>query len=82
MQSRIEIYSDPPDNDNTETSDLCLNHIRCENTDDESDTENTLIYNMLKLKTPTESNYYQQEIISSNLLEPDNNQDKKNYTPH
>ena len=44
-----ETSSDPRDIDNTETSDLQLNHIHCETTDDESYKENTLLNNMLKI---------------------------------
>ena len=45
-----ETNSDPPGIDNTETSELQLNHIHCEATDDESDTENTFNINMIKVE--------------------------------
>ena len=33
-------------------------------------------------ETPIASNYYQNDSISSNPKEPDNHQDKVNFTPH
>ena len=63
MQSTEDFHSDPPAIDNTQNSELQLNHIICESTDDESETENTLSINMLQVEseyeTPVESNYYQ-----------------------
>ena len=50
VQSTDETNSDPPGIDNTETSEIQKSHIHCETTDDESDTEKTLIINMLKLE--------------------------------
>ena len=47
--------------DRTESSEVHLNHINCEYTDDESETETPLSINMLHIKeeneTPIESNY-------------------------
>ena len=63
VQSTEETQSDPTDIDNTENSKLLLTRINCESTDDESETENMLSINKLKIeneyKTPIESNYYQ-----------------------
>ena len=71
--------SDPPGIDRTESSELHLNHIQCEYTDDESETENPLSINMLHIKeeneTIIESNYYQNK-------EDFNNFYFKNYTKH
>ena len=50
VQSTNETSPNSPRIDNTETSELQLNHINCEVTDVESETENTLIINMLKIE--------------------------------
>ena len=57
MQSTENTQSDPPGFDNTENWELQLNHIHCETTVNESETENTLLINMLHIekdnKTPS-----------------------------
>ena len=59
-------------------SELPLNHIQCDTTDDESDTENTLLIYMLHIEneyeTPIDSNSYQSNTSNSNPEEPSNNQ--------
>ena len=66
VQSTEETHSDPPAIDKTERSEFQLNHIPCETTDDESETENTLLINMLHIKkdhkTSIDSNYYQNSV--------------------
>ena len=54
MQTNEETTSDPPDIDNTENKELQLNHINCESTDTESDTDKTISVNMI-----TVENYYE-----------------------
>ena len=53
-------YTDETNSDSPGIDKLQLNHIDCKTTDDENDTENTLIFTMLKVKneyeTPTELN--------------------------
>ena len=67
---------------NTENSELQLSHIKCESTDDESETEITLSLNMLQIEneyeTPIERNFYQNN--HNNFENSDNTQNKTNYT--
>ena len=67
---------------NTENSELQLSHIKCESTDDESETESTLSLNMLQIEneyeTPIERNFYQNN--HNNFENSDNTQNKTNYT--
>ena len=62
-QSTEKTQSDPSGIDHTGNSKLQLNHIHCESTNDENETENTLSKNMLHIEneyeTPIDSNYYQ-----------------------
>ena len=75
IQSTEETQSDPPGIDNTESSKLQLNHINCESTDDESETENTLSIIMLLIEneyeTSIESNYYQKKKNFNNFENSD-----------
>ena len=75
IQSTEETQSDPPGIDNTEISKLQLNHINCESTDDESETENTLSIIMLLIEneyeTSIESNYYQKKKNFNNFENSD-----------
>ena len=86
VQSTNEPSPDPPVNVYTIISELQLNHINCESTDDENETENTLIKNMLKIEheyeKPNESNYYQNDYTKLDLQEIRNNQDNTKYTLH
>ena len=59
VDSTEETQSDPPGIDNPENSELKLNHMHCESTDDKSETENTLSINMNNTK-----NEYETTIIS------------------
>ena len=68
---------------------LQLNHIHCINceiTDDENETENTLLINKLHVEneneTSTFSVFYQNKVSSSYLKGPNNSQNTKNHTPH
>ena len=67
--------------ENTETSEVQLNQIHCESKDEESDTENTQIINLLQIEpefeTRTESNYCQKEFLKPNFPEIDKNQETK-----
>ena len=51
LQTTKETSPEPPDMDKTKTSEIQLNHIHCESRDDESETENTKIINMLKIES-------------------------------
>ena len=68
VQAWDETNLDPSDIDNTETSELQFNHIHRETTDDESETENILIINKLKVEneheTPIDTKHYYYEHIS------------------
>ena len=55
---------DPPGIDNNERTELQLNHINCESTDSESDTENTISSNMIHVEHVYEPFVYQQPIYS------------------
>ena len=50
MQTNGETTSDPPDIDDTVSNELQLNHINCESSDTESDTENTISVNMITVE--------------------------------
>ena len=50
VQTTEETNSNPPGIENTETTQLQLNHINCESTDSDSDTENTLLVNMIEVE--------------------------------
>ena len=49
-QSTRKTTPDPPRTDNTETSEKLLNHTPCESAYDESENENRLDTNMLKIE--------------------------------
>ena len=59
VQITDETNSDPPGIDNTETTELQLNHINCEFTESESDIENTLFVNMIKVEIDYETVTYE-----------------------
>ena len=54
VQATKETTSDPPSIDNTESTELKLNHNNCESTDSESDTNNTISVNMLTVENDYE----------------------------
>ena len=54
----------PPGFDNNESTELQLNHINCESTDSESDTENTISINMIHVEIDYEPIIYEQLIFS------------------
>ena len=54
VQATEETTSDPPGIDNTESTEPKLNHINCESTDSESDTNNTISVNMITLENDYE----------------------------
>ena len=60
--------------DNTETSKNQLNHKHCESTDDESETENKLVINMLRIKFEPELNRI---FTRMNIRDTKNNQEPK-----
>ena len=84
VQSTEETQSDLPGIDNTVNSELQLNPITCESTNDESETENTFSINMLQIEnecqTPIEPNYYQNKQNFNNFENSDNTRNKTNYT--
>ena len=64
MQTNEETTSDPPGIDNTENNELQLNHINCESTDTESDTDNTISVNMITVENDYEPIIYEQPFSS------------------
>ena len=68
MQTNEETTSDPPGIDNTENNELQLNHINCESTDTESDTDNTISVNMITVENDCEPIIYEQP-FSSHIYE-------------
>ena len=68
VQSNPETTSDPPGIDDTVTDTLQLNQINCTSSDSESDTENTLSINTIKVENDYESVIYEQP-FSSHIYE-------------
>ena len=64
VQTTEETSSDPPGIDNTESTELQLNHINCESTDSESDTNNTSSVNMITVENDYEPIIYEQPFSS------------------
>ena len=64
VQTPEETTSDPPGIDSTETIELQLNHINCESTDSESDTNNTISVNMITVKNGYKPIIYEQPFSS------------------
>ena len=54
----------PPGIDDTGSNELQLNHINCESTDTESDTDNTISVNMIGLENDSEPIIYEQPFTS------------------
>ena len=72
MQTNEETTSDPPGIDDTGSNELQLNHINCESTDTESDTDNTIAVNMITIENAYEPSIYEQPFtlhIYENQLE-------------
>ena len=59
VQTTEDANSDPPGIDYTETTELQLNHINCESTEIENDTENTILVNMIKVENDYETVTYE-----------------------
>ena len=68
VETNEKTTSDPPGFDNTENNELQLNHINCESTDTESDTENNISVNMITVENDYESIIYEQP-FSSHIYE-------------
>ena len=68
VQSNPETTSDPPGIDDTVTDTLQLNQINCGSSDLESDAENTLSINMIKVENDYEPVIYE-ELFSSHIYE-------------
>ena len=68
VQSNPETNSDPPGIDDTVTDTLQLNQINCGSSDSESDAENTLSINMIKVENDYEPVIYE-EPFSSHIYE-------------
>ena len=64
MQTNDETTSDPPGIDDTRSNELQLNHINCESTDTESDTDNTISVNMIGVENDYEPIVYEQPFTS------------------
>ena len=64
VQGTEDTHPKPPGIDNNESTELQLNHINCESTDSESDTENTISINMIHIENDYEPIIYEQPIFS------------------
>ena len=64
VQTNEETTSDPPGIDDTGSNELQLNHINCESSDTESDTENTISVNMITDENDYEPIIYEQLFTS------------------
>ena len=64
MQINEETTSDPSGIDDTGSNELQLNHINCESSDTESDTDNTISVNMITVKNDYEPIIYEQPFTS------------------
>ena len=64
MQTNEKTTSDPPGIDDTGSNQLQLNHINCESSDTESDTDNTNSVNMITVKNDYEPIIYEQPFTS------------------
>ena len=64
MQTNEETTSDPLGIDDTGSNELQLNHINCESTDTESDTDNTISVNMITVENDYEPIIYEQPFTS------------------
>ena len=64
VQTNDETTSDPPGRDDTGSNKLQLNHINCESSDTESDTENTISVNMITVKNDYEPIIYEHPFTS------------------
>ena len=64
VKTTEETTSDPPGIDYTESTELYLNHINCESTDSESDTNNTISVNMITVENDYEPIIYEQLFTS------------------
>ena len=64
MQTNEETTSDPQGIDDTGSNELQLNHINCESSDTESDTDNTISVNMITVENDYEPIIYEQHFTS------------------
>ena len=64
VQTNEETTSDPPGIDDTGSNELQLNHINCESSDTESDTDNTICVNMITVINDYEPIIYEQPFTS------------------
>ena len=72
VQTNEETTSDPPGIDDIGSNELQLNHINCESSDTESDTDNTISVNMITVENDYEPIIYEQPFtshINENQLE-------------
>ena len=68
VQTNEETTSDPPGIDDTGSNELQLNHINCESSDTESDTDNTISVNMITVENDYEPIKYEQ-LFTSHIYE-------------
>ena len=64
VQTTEKTTSDPPGIDDTESTKLQLNHINCETTDNEIDTDNTISVNMITDENENEPIKYEKPFSS------------------
>ena len=62
--NQVQTTSDPPGIDDAENHEIQLNHIHCESSDTESDTENTISVNMITVENDYEPVIYEQPFTS------------------
>ena len=64
VQTNEETTLDPPGIDDTENHEIQLNHIHCESSDTESDTEKIISVNMITVENDYEPVIYEQPFTS------------------
>ena len=69
MQTNEETTSDPPGIDNTGSHEIQLNHVNCESSDTESDTDNTISVNMITVENDYEPIIYMNNLVLHPLYE-------------
>ena len=88
-----EITQDPPGIENTANIELQVNHINCESTDSESDTDNNILNNMITVDNDYESITYEEpfsshiyenqlELLNNYYLGPNNNSTQTTQEVH
>ena len=93
IQNHFHLTQDPPGIENTENIELQVNHINCESTDSESDTDNNILNNMITVDNDYESIIYEEpfsshiyenqlELLNNYYLGPNNNSTQTTQESH